>query len=271
MRFVSGNGGEPPTEVAIGRRAEFALQDSSPAEDWRNFDGRATVSFVVDGATVFSREIDVWFDTFWIKFEPGNQAGLLTASWDQMTDVYGSDACTKSISHAVTPVAGNPARTGRASWELRTREKRWHGLRQPHNYAVWKEWVEFDVRPSSPRELAAVGPVEIRVKGGGDTYKLDLPDQWADRNRRFVPPSRLRGKHRFTFTVESIGQVLSRGSFKVKYEPEFGKRIWEGTDAFWNVCINSTREVRSRNGRLYCWEYRYPASHDISGLHQTRR
>jgi hypothetical protein len=30
------------------------------------------------------------------------------------------------------------------------------------------------------------------------------------------------------------------------------KKIWEGTDAFVNVCINDSLEIRSSNGRLYC-------------------
>lgn len=31
------------------------------------------------------------------------------------------------------------------------------------------------------------------------------------------------------------------------------ERIYEGTDAFVNYCIDKGREIRSRNGRLFCW------------------
>jgi hypothetical protein len=31
-----------------------------------------------------------------------------------------------------------------------------------------------------------------------------------------------------------------------------GYKIWEGTDAFWNVCINGDPVIRSSGGRLYC-------------------
>jgi|GEM_PF-5343141 len=31
------------------------------------------------------------------------------------------------------------------------------------------------------------------------------------------------------------------------------KRIYEGTDAFVNYCIDRNQEIRSHNGRLFCW------------------
>jgi hypothetical protein len=36
------------------------------------------------------------------------------------------------------------------------------------------------------------------------------------------------------------------------HRPERTRRIWLGTDAFVNVCINASLEIRSSGGRLYC-------------------
>lgn len=51
------------------------------------------------------------------------------------------------------------------------------------------------------------------------------------------------------------------------------QRIYEGTDAFVNYCIDDNREIRSLNGRLYCWRktpIRGP-SHVAFHRHRQRR
>ena len=44
------------------------------------------------------------------------------------------------------------------------------------------------------------------------------------------------------------------------------RRIWEGTDAFVNKCLGTSRELRSQGGRLVCWDYHSPAHQDIRGV-----
>ena len=46
-----------------------------------------------------------------------------------------------------------------------------------------------------------------------------------------------------TWTVSKFRHVV---------RPEVSHRIWQGTDAFVNVCINGGQQTRSSGGRLYC-------------------
>jgi hypothetical protein len=56
----------------------------------------------------------------------------------------------------------------------------------------------------------------------------------------------------FRWVATAGDRVVARGRFVVhrRYFPP--RRIWQGTDAFVNVCINRGYTVRSEGGRLYC-------------------
>lgn len=58
----------------------------------------------------------------------------------------------------------------------------------------------------------------------------------------------------YDVTVRVNGHVVSRGSLNAVYFVVPSKRIWEGTDAFVNYCIDGNHTVYSLNNNLYCWD-----------------
>lgn len=57
---------------------------------------------------------------------------------------------------------------------------------------------------------------------------------------------------RLTITGYTLGHKVGRHVLAVRYHNEVPKTIWEGTDAFVNYCIDRSRPIHSKGGRLYC-------------------
>jgi hypothetical protein len=80
---------------------------------------------------------------------------------------------------------------------------------------------------------------------------------------RFVSLLRKRARESLRYTVSFRGKTLRKGSFKSRTEFDRGKkayRIYEGSDAFVNYCINKFKTIKSSGGRLYCYHPGYSAS-----------
>lgn len=247
-----------PDQVAFGRTAQFTVDTTSEGGWWLS-SGNAEVTFAAADPAhpishPFTRTVRPWTASPWeyeeMKLAHGDGVGRLEASWDQY-DLYGSDTlCVHSDSQLVSPVVGEPPKAVKA--------EHWYGRR--------RDRVKFPVRPASPQHLAAMGPLTLRIRGNGRTHKKVLRDQLDKRVLQFWP-NRLPNRAKlFRFKVKFGDRVLLRGRFKGKHERAFGKKIWAGTDAYWNVCINQGRKVYSQGGRLYCWRYRYPPHEKIFGL-----
>ena len=54
-----------------------------------------------------------------------------------------------------------------------------------------------------------------------------------------------------TDQLTPIGQLRIRYTYKRLYKRKV-VRYWEGTDAFWNVCVRGSGDVFMRDGRRYC-------------------
>jgi hypothetical protein len=202
-------------------------------------------------------------------FDSGDGPAVLTLTWTQ-SNVYSQNYETRprSVARQINPTRGHPPEGVRASWDLHTVQKRVHGLKQPNWYTVWDEFIRFEVRPYKPASKGTAEPIKITIKGAGKAHHRTIRSQYDSSVPEFHPGG-FHGKRRFKFKATSVGKVLDKGSFKVKYESAFGSRIYQGSDAFVNKCINTNRIIRSRHHRLYCWDYRYPASWDISHIKQS--
>jgi hypothetical protein len=67
------------------------------------------------------------------------------------------------------------------------------------------------------------------------------------------------GTQRMRYSVLEGSQVLAQGRFVV--DVTAAEQVWEGTDEFWNYCINESQTTYSEGGRLYCDN---PASYSVT-------
>lgn len=79
---------------------------------------------------------------------------------------------------------------------------------------------------------------------------------------RFIPRARGHG----LLTVKRGNKVILRRVLRTQFQYTPGTpsyRVWQGTDAFINYCINGLKQTYSDHLRLYCW---HPGtSSDASG------
>lgn len=291
----------PPAEILFGRQTEIPVtaEDAIYTGEWGLSGGAwgGEVQFTASSAdpaapishpfaqtvvpTVHGYEYYDIDELPTLLLELGDGPAQLSATWEQYQQGDSYQSCTATTSVVVSGVSGgDPPRRVKAIADLEYSIDR---RRSPRYFTWWEEWVEFEVTPAKPAH-AAISALTVQVKGAGDVRTMSLADQgderWTSRrwgakrwhlapSGRFIPNPNLRETERFRFVMRFGGQVINRGSFRVDYERAFSERIWEGSDAFINVCINSTRRLFSRHHRLYCWDYRYPAVQAIEGLQQS--
>lgn len=146
--------------------------------------------------------------------------------------------------------------------------------------------LEIEVPCQRPTSLASPAPVFVIIRGLGARREVPIPDacrdssfkrfqtrKWTAYRTGFSPRQRIsissfgvRRASRLTFLVRQSGRVTARGHFRVVNRDRPARKIFEGTDAFINYCINELRTIRSLHGRLYCV---YPGRYRTiaSGLH----
>ncbi|HTU15874.1 MAG TPA: hypothetical protein VMF31_11820 [Solirubrobacterales bacterium] len=120
------------------------------------------------------------------------------------------------------------------------------------------------------RTTAAPGELRLKVSGAGrrgQVSMLSLCQPYALKKRtsnrywsakvqggnfEIRPESRRNGKQKVRFRVSLGGDLLYRGSlvFRTKIRP--ARRLWEGTYAFNDYCLDDYRRLRSKDGWLYC-------------------
>lgn len=124
-------------------------------------------------------------------------------------------------------------------------------------------------------ELTAERQVTLTATGedGRRTFRLAHPcgrwqasgragglgsSRWGGRSRSAAQlalgASRKPGNYRYQLVARSGGKVLLRRTLLTSFSRWPARRIWSGTDAFVNYCINENRPIRSSGGRLYCVE-----------------
>lgn len=198
------------------------------------------------------------FETRTLWFARGDGPGMLTASWTQ-SDRETGVACEESKSIEIRPIRG---RLSHVSAELR-----------------WEKGSrEFTLDLSCPAgkkeefELASPAPVLVTIKGADGRKIARVPDvclessfkafetqHWAiyrtlvgDNVGIQVSSFGVRKPALMRFEVRQAGQLTAQGRFRIWDRSRPSRRIYEGSDAFVNYCIDETREIRSSHGRLYC-------------------
>jgi len=181
-----------------------------------------------------------------VEFERGDGPGQLIWTWHE-DDVVPFPGCEEIFVQTIRPWAG-------ALPELET------------NISFGDGSFELAVEAEPCRFVAVAGPISASF--GGRTLRLSelcrgtfQPTLAYGRDWKlttfktlidFEPEFSARGKHVVPYAYRSSGKVFARGLIHVLTKITPTKRIWEGTDAFVNTCINGGYVIRSRDHRLYC-------------------
>ncbi len=194
-----------------------------------------------------------------ILFEPGDGPGVVRLSWEQEPVLNPAARCTYTIAATINPIPGVVSFSVHAST--------WPGGDEL--------WIGVpDCFPPLLYKLTGM-PATLAISGAGGKRSVNVADQCsgdAEPNRVRTGRWRLfeklddafedrvvfRGRRPFRrarkmrLAISAAGASAQVGSFRVSTFVRRGQRIWEGTDAFINYCINKPRPIYSAGGRLYC-------------------
>lgn len=280
-----------PSTVAYGRtfRAQFSATSSEGWYSWGSAIGMdgvliqpGTLSFgsVSPGgrlADQFTKAITKEFgQSPPVAFHPREGAAQFTASWTQARGTPESrfepfEECQEARSVETRPIRGNVAQVRAAVVrELGDSVFRLSvacpGEKEPEGgfFNITRAWT---------------APVSIEIRGAGAKRKTTLPDicefdyrqrlkarPWhaelepRSRGERSIGEQALtvepnfsnRGAVLMHFRVKQGPQLLAAGRFQMEGRFRASRKIWEGSDAFVNFCIDKTRMLRSYHGRLFC-------------------
>lgn len=205
-----------------------------------------------------------------IRFKKGDGPGRITIKWEQLYPkfeayeggeflTYTDISCTRTRSRVIKPV---PGIVPDIDWNFR-----YIGINGTEQLlgSYWPK--RYYCQPSY--QTVAPGDLILRVAGGGARTKFNMGqicgrDRFTTQKnkawvlkvsgRRFSlsPKWRKPGTRivRISARLGSRRALKSRIRFKTIHAPY--KRIWEGTDAFINTCINGLHDIYSSGGRLYC-------------------
>ena len=136
--------------------------------------------------------------------------------------------------------------------------------------------LRFGPRPGNHCLLTAMEKMRVKVTSAGrsKTFRLDGHcGSWDKRGARMrhvrvrLYDSNLRGPawlslaarpsagesgKRVTVSVYEGRRRVLRQAFESVWDRIPDRKVWEGTDEFWNYCINGLRRTYSQGGRLYC-------------------
>ena len=204
------------------------------------------------------------YETPTLWFARGDGPGILTASWTQKNwedRVFGGGVCEESESIEIRPIRGRLSKVGaELRWEKGSTE---FTLDLPCSAGKKEEF-----------EIVSPAPVLVSIRGAGGRKVVRVPDVCLEsRFRTFetkywqayrssllvgekagiqVSSFGVRRPALMRFEVRQAGQLTARGRFRIWDRSRPSRRIYEGSDAFVNYCIDETRKIRSSHGRLYC-------------------
>ena len=211
----------------------------------RSFDAGTERKLREDGAAWFSIELD-----------RGNRPGEVRLQWLQFV---GADACRRLSRRAVRGFAGVAPR-----------------VRTGRRFGRAELWL---TGPGGSCNQVRPGAVRVTVRGAGRTRltATDACGRWRQRSGhrpglrvggthgalddgarlRFAPTSGRTSTRRYAVTVQWRGRTLARRTVVARVFHQPDRRVWQGTDAFVNYCINRLKRTWSRGGRLFCWRPGY--------------
>jgi hypothetical protein len=255
---------DAPNRLAYGRAADVAADDLGEGSYPWNADTstmRATLTSTDPARPLTYGYSDqapaVLFPTWPLRFAHGDPSATFTL-------VY------REYEYA-------PYYDGRAECQrtLQARIEAIDGIYPRVTVESFRSVLDFDLARPLNCPVRAAGEVRVVVTGGGTRRSVVLNDQcghfttrgggdsrWELRGRtpyglrvaRFKELRRRDGQWTYRYRVSFRGRTIRAGRFRVKVRYTPGYRIWEGTDAFVNVCINDLRRIWSSGGRLYCDE-----------------
>jgi hypothetical protein len=190
--------------------------------------------------------------TFFIEFSRGQGPAVVTLAYDEsvLTTTLSSPVCTMSKSVQVSPIVG-AVPTARFTDD-------------PSDASI------LFAAPGGCSKTRIV-PATVTVTGHGAHMRAKTADAcsghwtrrgsipgvsigWSANSRGefvFAPSG---SNESYQVTVRVKGHVAKRGSLNAVYFVVPSKRIWEGTDAFVNYCIDGNHTVYSLHHKLYCWD-----------------
>lgn len=189
-----------------------------------------------------------------VYFKEGDGPAVLTYQWEETPAPYEDDTprCSRTVSQVVRPIAGTPPTAA---------------VRKTRSGVVMKVG-----QLCRDYYTATAGRVSISVSSRGRRTAITRNDQcskrWSNKTdlprggdwslRRFadrvlfLPDFQKSGKSRLEFSIRARDEILVEGRFVIETSITPSRRIYEGTDAFVNYCINESVRIWSHNGRLYC-------------------
>lgn len=93
---------------------------------------------------------------------------------------------------------------------------------------------------NAPGVQASAFVIDSLLTGSGVGVSIDKTKSVSARYRVIVRTRSSRATGRIAVRVDRTQHVIE-------------ERIYEGTDAFVNYCIDQGQEIRSHDGRLFCW------------------
>jgi len=266
--FVSMNA---PAQVAVGRQGLISIGDNPAADsalpkagrlEMLDENGQVFFAHDVSATELSDYNLGLKRGLFYVRLDPGDPYAIirlsLTQSFFQLEPPFASGDCQLVLERQVTPAAPVHPKL------LLT------GLGD-----------EAAVRIIHPRgcDLAPLLPVSLRVQQGGRKASFVLADSCDEARDGWLRHGRVTGisfsQHRasarevrlvlspatwrdskkpYRLTLSYNGGVRVRRWAAVNTLRTPAKRIWEGTDRFWNYCIRENKDTLSSGGRLYCVE-----------------
>jgi hypothetical protein len=126
-------------------------------------------------------------------------------------------------------------------------------------------------------EVAPVRPLVLRVRHGRESARFTLADSCDDERQGWRRKGRVTGisvrgsrtrrselrlnlsaaswrdsEQPYKLTVLYDGRLVATRWAEVLAYIIRARRVWEGTDEFWNYCVNEGKRTWSSGGRLYC-------------------
>lgn len=259
-----------PDRLAIGRVARFDVVSNS-SERAFNLAGASVTVAAVDGKPLKGAYTDDHrrYASGWpLRFAPGDGPAQVTVVFpegerdrivkDQNGNVYLMADCMRSVSRRITPVEGSTPQLGVPAYdELRVRT-----YPGGDNCDVTKPGaLTFRLRSHSLRRKFRLSDAcgEWAGSGAGTYAGRGFRIVLSDRDftgapaLSVVPVERHRNARRsFVITSYFRGKRLRTVRFRIKWAFWRDEYIDEAEDDFVNYCINESRPIYKRNGRLYC-------------------
>lgn len=189
-----------------------------------------------------------------VYFKEGDGAAVLTYSWEETPFPFddGTPGCTRTVSQMVRPIAGTPPTA--AVRKTRTGLVMKVGQLCRDYYTAIAGTVSISV--SSRGRRTAITRNDQCSKRWANKTDLPRGGEWSLRRFAdrvlFVPDFQKSGKSNLEFSIRARDEILVAGRFTIDTSITPSRRIYEGTDAFVNYCINESVRIWSHNGRLYC-------------------